>query len=107
MSLLTVVVFLLMFSVLVAVHELGHYLFARKFNMGVSEFSIGMGRPILKTWMRRKYTTEAGEEQETLFNIRAFPLGGFVKINGMEPNEDGTESNLPDGFYKKSPWQRI
>jgi regulator of sigma E protease len=107
MSLLTIVVFLLMFSVLVAVHELGHYLFARKFNMGVSEFSIGMGRPILKTWMKKKYTTEAGEEQETHFNIRAFPLGGFVKINGMEPNEDGTESNLPDGFYKKSPWQRI
>ena len=46
MSLLTVVVFLLMFSTLVAVHELGHYIFARKFGMGVSEFSIGMGRPI-------------------------------------------------------------
>jgi regulator of sigma E protease len=107
MSLLTIVVFLLMFSVLVAVHELGHYLFARMFNMGVSEFSIGMGRPIVKTWMRKKYTTAAGEEQETLFNIRAFPLGGFVKINGMEPNEDGTESDVPDGFYKKSPWQRI
>ena len=53
MSLLTVVVFFLMFTVLVAVHELGHYLVARKYNMGVSEFSIGMGRPILKTWMRR------------------------------------------------------
>ena len=107
MSLLTVVVFLLMFSTLVAVHELGHYIFARKFGMGVSEFSIGMGRPIVKTWMRRKYTTEQGEEKETLFNIRALPLGGFVKINGMEPNEDGSESDVPDGFYKKSPWQRI
>jgi regulator of sigma E protease len=107
MNLLTIVVFLLMFSVLVAVHELGHYLFARKFNMGVSEFSIGMGRPILKTWMRRKYTTDEGEERETEFNIRAFPLGGFVKIVGMEPEEDGTESKIPGGFYKKSPWQRI
>jgi regulator of sigma E protease len=107
MSLLTVVVFLLMFTVLVAVHELGHYLVARKFNMGVSEFSIGMGRPILKTWMRRPYTTDNGEERETEFNIRAFPLGGFVKIVGMEPEEDGSESKEPGGFYKKSPWQRI
>ena len=107
MSLLTIIVFLLMFTVLVAVHELGHYLVARKFNMGVSEFSIGMGRPILKTWMRRPYTTDSGEERETEFNIRAFPLGGFVKIVGMEPEEDGSESKEPDGFYKKSPWKRI
>lgn len=106
MNLLTVVVFLVMFSVLVAVHELGHYLFARKFKMGVSEFSIGMGHQI-KTWARRKYMSSDGEEKETLFNVRAIPIGGFVKIVGMEPNEDGTESNDPDGFYKKSPWQRI
>ena len=107
MNLLTAVVFLLMFSVLVAVHELGHYLFARKFNMGVSEFAIGMGKPILKTWKRKKYTLENGEEQETEFNFRPLPLGGFVKIIGMEPQEDGSEVHINGGFYTRSPWARI
>ena len=107
MNLLTVVVFLVMFSVLVAVHEYGHYLFARKFNMGVSEFAIGMGNPIVKTWKRKKYKLEDGEEQETLFNIRPLPLGGFVKIVGMEPQEDGSEVNVKGGFYTRSPWARI
>lgn len=107
MNLLAIIVFLLMFMVLVSVHELGHYLFARYFNMGVSEFSVGMGRPILKTWGRRKYTTDEGEEQETLFNFRAWPIGGFVKILGMEPDEEGNEKNVVGGFYSKPPWQRI
>ena len=96
-----------MFSVLVAVHELGHYWFARKFNMGVSEFAIGFGKPIVKTWKRKKYRLDDGEEQETEFNIRPFPLGGFVKILGMEPQEDGSEVNVNGGFYTRSPWARI
>ncbi len=107
MNLLTIVVFLVMFSVLVAVHELGHYWFARKFNMGVSEFAIGFGKPIVKTWKRKKYRLDDGEEQETEFNIRPFPLGGFVKILGMEPQEDGSEVNVNGGFYTRSPWARI
>jgi regulator of sigma E protease len=107
MNLLTAVVFLLMFSVLVAVHEWGHYLLARKFNMGVSEFAIGFGPKILKTWKRKKYVLDNGEEQETAFNIRPFPLGGFVKIIGMEPQEDGSEVNINGGFYTRSPWARI
>ncbi len=106
MNLLTIAVFLLMFSVLVAVHEWGHYLLARKFNMGVSEFSIGMG-PLVKTWKRKKYTLDSGEEAETEFNIRAFPLGGFVKILGMEPKEDGSEIHEKGGFFSKGPIQRI
>ena len=65
MNLLTVVVFLVMFSVLVAAHEYGHYLFARKFNMGVSEFAIGMGNPIVRTWKRKKYKLEDGEWDPT------------------------------------------
>jgi regulator of sigma E protease len=75
--------------------------------MGVSEFSIGMGRPIVKTWARRKYKTDEGEEQETLFNIRAWPIGGFVKIVGMEPDEEGSERKVVGGFYTKSAYKRI
>jgi len=107
MNLLAIIVFLLMFMVLVSVHELGHYLAARYFNMGVSEFSVGMGRPIVKTWARRKYITDEGEEQETLFNFRAWPIGGFVKIIGMEPDEEGNENRVVGGFYGKEPWKRI
>lgn len=105
--LLSAVVFLLMFSILVSAHELGHYLFARLFNMRVSEFAVGIGRPIVKTFARRKYKTDDGEEEETLFNFRALPLGGFVKIVGMEPKEDGSEVHEPGGFYSKPAWQRI
>ncbi|MBS1728418.1 MAG: site-2 protease family protein [Armatimonadetes bacterium] len=107
MNLLAGIVLVLMFCILVSVHELGHYLAARFFNMGVSEFSIGMGRPILKTFGRRRYKTDDGEEQETLFNVRAWPIGGFVKIVGMEPDDDGNEVQTSGGFYTKGPWQRI
>lgn len=107
LNLLTIVVFLSMFSLMVAIHEWGHYLFARFFKMGVSEFSIGMGNPIVWTFRKKKYVRSTGEESETKFNIRPLPLGGFVKIDGMEPQEDGSEVNVIDGFYSKSPWQRI
>lgn len=106
-NLLTIVVFLLMFSVLVSVHEWGHYLFARLFKMKVSEFSIGMFQPVVKTISRRRYKLEDGEEAEVAFNIRAWPIGGFVKIEGMEPKEDGSEASINGGFYSKPAWQRI
>jgi regulator of sigma E protease len=108
------VVFLLIISVLVAAHELGHYWFARLFNMGVEEFSIGFGRPKLTTWMRRTYTVRdekdpsAPPEKETTdFTVRAWPLGGFVRIKGMVPRDDGSEVHIAGGFYNKPPWQRI
>src|SRR5262245_26383873 len=54
--LIAIVVFLVMLSVLVAAHELGHYLFARMFNMGVEEFAIGFGKKPIWTYGRRTYT---------------------------------------------------
>jgi regulator of sigma E protease len=139
------VVFLLMLMVLVAAHELGHYLFARMFHMGVEEFSIGMfGKRPLVTWLRRTYrirlkpsddpykrsaitgmgfeggATEppsdpvvidgpSGRELEetTVFTIRPVPLGGFVRIKGMMPEEDGSEVLIPGGFYSRPAWQRF
>ncbi len=126
------IVFLLMISILVAAHELGHYLFARMFNMGVEEFAIGFGKRPLVTWMRRTYRvdppdpsveTPSGESaatpdaqhpapnapttETTDFTIRAWPLGGFVRIKGMLPEDDGSEVKIPGGFYSKPPWQRF
>ena len=142
--LLTLVVLLTMFTVLVAAHEYGHYLFARLFNMGVEEFSIGFGKPQIVTWMRRIYRVpmKSGEvqdirhddvsrtdlegsarppeditvidtpegqvlEETTRFTIRPWPLGGFVRIKGMIPEEDGSETTIAGGFYSKPPWQRL
>lgn len=110
---LLAVVFLLMISALVAAHELGHYLFARLFGMGVEEFAIGFGKKPLVTWMRRKYSVRnpkgepTGEEETTDFTVRPLPLGGFVRIKGMLPEEDGSEVQVAGGFYSKPPWQRL
>lgn len=105
LNLLTAVVFLTMFCVMVAAHEYGHYLLARLFKMGVTEFSVGMGPKF--TLFKRRYRQSNGEQAETEFNVRALPLGGFVKIVGMEPKEDGSETKELDGFYSKPPFQRI
>jgi regulator of sigma E protease len=126
--LLVAVIFLTMITLLVAAHELGHYLFARMFGMGVEEFAIGFGKKPIFTWLRKRYrvdpevdTLPANPEEEaghanaaprtayetTVFTVRPFPLGGFVKIKGMTPEEDGSEIYIPGGFYSKSPWQRF
>jgi len=45
--------------------------------------------------------------ETTNFTIRPWPLGGFVRIKGMMPEEDGKEVQVPGGFYSKAPWQRF
>lgn len=92
-----IVPFLCILGLLVFAHELGHYWAARRAGMRVHEFAIGMG-PVL--WSIRKKFEENGRMDETLWSIRAIPLGGFVRIAGMEPSEDPHE---PGGFDTK-PW---
>ncbi len=79
------------FTVIVGIHELGHFLAARWRGMDVEEFAIGFGKRVLA------YTNKRGE----VFSVRAVPLGGFVRIKGMEPKEDGSEVHVPAGFYSK------
>lgn len=45
--------------------------------------------------------------ETTLFTVRPWPLGGFVRIKGMVPEEDGSETRIPGGFYSKAPWKRF
>lgn len=109
--LLVAFVFLTMISVLVAAHEYGHYIFARMFGMGVEEFAIGMGKKV-KVLGYRTYAVDVpgqpeGETETTEFTIRALPIGGFVRIKGMIPEEDGSEISIPGGFYSKAPWKRL
>jgi len=45
--------------------------------------------------------------ETTDFTVRPWPLGGFVRIKGMIPEEDGSETKIPGGFYSKAPWKRF
>lgn len=96
MIILQILIIALLFTLVVGAHELGHYLFARWRGMTVEEFAIGFGPKIASR--KAKNGTE--------FALRAFPLGGFVRIKGMEPKEDGSEVTVSNGFYSKGLWSR-
>lgn len=96
MSLLYLILAGLGLSFLVFIHELGHFLVARKLGMRVEVFSIGLGKPAF-AW------THKGVKWQICFLL----FGGYVKIAGME-KEDGIEPReIKDGFYAKSPLARI
>ncbi|MCL5064073.1 MAG: M50 family metallopeptidase [Firmicutes bacterium] len=88
----TIVAWIVVLGVLVAIHELGHYFVAKGFGMGVDEYSIGFG-PAL--WKRRW--------RGTLYALRVVPLGGYVRLAGMDPN---VEANARD-FPNRALWQRF
>jgi regulator of sigma E protease len=77
-------------SFLILIHELGHFIAARKAGVKVQEFSIFMG-PKLYSWQRG----------ETKYSIRAIPMGGFVKMEGEEE-----ASSDERAFSNKSAWKR-
>ena len=83
--LLTIVYLVGIFTLLVAAHELGHMWVAKRFGMKVEEFAIGIGPILARLWRGR---------DGTLYTIRAFPIGGFVKIPGMLPDEEHLEGSF-------------
>ncbi len=87
--------FLLVLSLLILVHELGHFLVARAFGVKVLKFSIGFGPRI---WGVVKGDTD--------YCISAFPLGGFVKMLGEQPGEEIPEEERGLSFSHKPVWQR-
>ena len=89
--LLTIIIFLLILSLLIFVHELGHFVMARRVGAKVEEF--GFGYPPRIFGIRRG---------ETIYSLNWIPIGGFVKILG----EDGEERNNPRSLNSKSIWQR-
>lgn len=86
MIVLSVLVFLFLFSVLIIVHEFGHFYMARKSGVKVEEFALGMGK---KLWSFTKGEVE--------YRINAIPFGGYVKMVGEEE-----ESTDPRSFNKAS-----
>lgn len=88
MEILGILAFVVALLLSVMVHEFGHYITARKFNMKVTEFFLGFGKRI---WSFRKGETEYG--------IKAIPAGGYCKISGMTPDEAMEPGEEPRAFY--------
>ncbi len=88
---LNILISILLFGVIVFIHELGHFLFAKWNGIGVIEFSIGMGP--------RFFTFVKGE---TRYSLKVFPFGGSCMMVGED-----TEDSDPRAFHKKTPLARI
>ena len=88
---LSIIVALLVFSILILFHELGHFVFAKRGGIGVTSFSLGMGPAILKKKIG-----------ETEYCLRIFPFGGSCAMIGEDE-----ESDAENAFNKKSVWTRI
>ena len=95
--------FIALLGVLVTIHEYGHFIFARIFNVHVQRFSIGMGPVVYKR------VDKHGSE----FALSAFPLGGYVsmitnKLIELEPDikEQLTSEQIKNTFDSKPKWQR-
>ena len=90
----TLISFLFVLGVLIFVHELGHFLAARRLGVRVLTFSLGFGPKILK------FT-----RGDTEYCVSAIPLGGYVKMAGESP--DDPRSGAPDEFLSKTKWERF
>ncbi|MDP3480295.1 MAG: RIP metalloprotease RseP [Desulfoprunum sp.] len=93
----TIVPFIIVLGVLIFVHELGHFLFAKLFGVRVLTFSLGFGPKLIGKVVG-----------ETEYVISAFPLGGYVKMFGENPDEQQVDVVEQHGsFAHKSVWKRF
>ena len=99
MAIINILIIVIVLSVLVLIHEFGHFIASKKNGVKVEEF--GLGYPP-RIWGKRI--------GETLYSINAIPFGGFVKITGEEiTNEEDEEEYMKNdqSFVSKTPWQKI
>lgn len=97
-TIINIILFIFILGILVLVHELGHFLTAKKSGVFIHEFSIGMG-PLIKTFKGKDGIN---------YSIRALPIGGYVQMAG-EIYEDDDTNNIPkEQFMCNRPWyQRL
>lgn len=103
---LTVISFIIVLGVLVFIHEFGHYISAKLSGIRVEEFALGFGPQIIST-----------EKGETVYSIRAIPLGGFCKMTGEVPPDENMSDEEKAVYYEakemgktfdqKPPWKRF
>ena len=92
---MSIILAIIILGIIIFLHELGHFMTAKYYKMPVIEFAIGMGPKL--------FTKRIGE---TDYSIRMLPLGGFVNIAGMQP-EENPEDEVPGGFYTKPAFSRF
>ncbi|MBR2944512.1 MAG: site-2 protease family protein [Clostridia bacterium] len=92
MIVLYILLAILVFGIMIFVHELGHFAFAKIFKVSINEFSIGMGPKII---------SKKGKDG-VLYALRLFPIGGFVSMAG-----ESEESDDPNAYDKKPAYQRF
>ncbi len=90
-NVLLVIISILLFSLVIFIHELGHFMTAKLSGVRVNEFAIGMGPAIFKI-----------KKKDTLYALRLFPVGGYCAMEGED-----TESTSKDAFSQKSVFKRI
>lgn len=93
---MSVVYFLVLVGVLVVIHEFGHYFAAKLLNFKVIRFSIGFGQPLFRI-----------RGPETEYQVALFPLGGYVRILGEDPDDVIPEELADRAFSAKPLWQRL
>jgi regulator of sigma E protease len=90
----SILAFVFVLGVLIFVHELGHFMMARRIGVRVLTFSLGFGPKLLSF-----------KRGDTEYCVSAIPLGGYVKMAGENPEE--ARSGAPDEFLSKTKWQRF
>ena len=78
------------------IHELGHFAAAKLLDVKVLRFSLGYGRPLVRVKLG-----------ETEYQIAVFPLGGYVRILGIEGDDDRTRRTPGRSFASRPLWQRL
>ena len=84
------------FAALILLHELGHFTAAKAVGMRVERFAVFFPPLLAKKTVG-----------ETEYGIGAIPLGGYVRITGMNPNEEIPEDVLPRAYFKQPVWKRV
>lgn len=100
----TILLTILVFGLIIILHEMGHFLLARLFHVKIEEFSFGMGPAIWST-----------AKKGTRYSIRVFPIGGYVAMEGEDDAGSGAIVKEPDAFSQaegqpfneKPAWQRF
>ncbi|HUV49423.1 MAG TPA: RIP metalloprotease RseP [Anaerolineae bacterium] len=92
----TIFSFVVVLGILIFFHELGHFLVARLFGVGVEKFSLGFGPKLFGKKIGR-----------TEYIVSIMPLGGYVKMVGEEPNADISPADMPVSFTHKHVFKRI
>lgn len=94
--LITIVATVIVLGILVFVHELGHFLLAKKLGVKVLKFSLGFGPKLI-----------GKKIGETEYQVAVFPLGGFVKLLGEDPHEELKEEDRGRSLWVQPIWRRL